>query len=82
MGTDAAHAAAGVPDAVAGDGEPDAVKPADGDAEPEGVLVGALDGDAPTDSVAEGDAVPDAGGVPLGVGRLEPVGEGVGGGSW
>jgi len=44
--------------------------------------VGASDGDAPTDSVAEGDAVMDAGGVPLGVGTLEPVAEGVAEGSW
>ena len=82
IGADAPHAAAGVPSAVAaGEGEPDVVKPTDGDADFEGVLVAAFDCDAPRDSVAEGDAVTDAGGVPLGVGRLEPVSEGVGVGS-
>jgi len=65
-----------------GEGETDAVKPSEGDADAELVMVGSLEGEAPDESVAEGEAVMLAGGVPLGVGRLEPVAEGVAEGSW
>ena len=82
MGTVAAHAAAGVTDAVTAEGEPEAVKPVEGDEDTEGVLVAASEGDAPNDRVDEGDTVPDGDGVLLGVGRLEPVAEGVADGSW
>ncbi len=81
MGTNAAHTAAGELVALAGEGEPEAVKSTEGEADAEGEVVAEFEGDVPTDSVAEGDAVPDSGGVPLGVGALEPVTEDVAVGS-
>ena len=82
MGNDAAHTAAGELVTVAGEGEPDTVKPVEGEAVSEGVLDEVYEGEAPTESVPEGDAVPDDDGVPVGVGRLETVDEGEAVGSW
>ena len=82
IGTATAQLGAGVLDALAGDGDDDAVKPDEGELLADDVVDGWLEGDAPLDSVAVELGVIDDVGVLDGVGLLEGVPEGVADGSW